>query len=293
MMLGLLAEDSARRRVSSRQRGVPPTSAQFVRPLRRFVPGPGRPAWLPRMRDAHDPPRRGRAVPGRLGAVPGAGPAGHSRTGARRRASSLRGRAARVRRRAPSAAPGAHAVARAGQPGVVGSGFLVSDEGHLVTNYHVVSDVALQPQRHRLVYSTADGRHGALQLLAVDVVNDLALLRAADPRAVGRPRRLRFPPGGRPAGPRRAHLRARQPAGRGLRGGGGRLQRPRRAQLHAHHLLRRLAVRRHERRPRARRPGPGDGRQRGHAPRRRAGELPRARRRGAGAARARPRRRAP
>jgi serine protease Do len=63
----------------------------------------------------------------------------------------------------------------------VGSGFLVSDAGHLITNYHVVSDVALQPQRHRLVYSTADGREGALQLLAVDVVHDLALLRAVDP----------------------------------------------------------------------------------------------------------------
>lgn len=63
----------------------------------------------------------------------------------------------------------------------VGSGFLVSAEGHFITNYHVVSTMALQPQRYRLVYSTDDGRRGALQLLAVDVVNDLALLKAADP----------------------------------------------------------------------------------------------------------------
>jgi hypothetical protein len=63
----------------------------------------------------------------------------------------------------------------------VGSGFLVDEAGHLVTNYHVVSQYALQPTRHRLVYATVDGRQGALQLLAFDVVNDLALLKPVDP----------------------------------------------------------------------------------------------------------------
>lgn len=63
----------------------------------------------------------------------------------------------------------------------VGSGFLVDGEGHLVTNYHVVSQYALQPARHRLVYATVDGKQGALQLLAFDVVNDLALLKPVDP----------------------------------------------------------------------------------------------------------------
>lgn len=63
----------------------------------------------------------------------------------------------------------------------VGSGFLVSSEGHLVTNYHVISQYALQPKRHRLVYATIDGGQGALQLLAFDVVHDLALLKATDP----------------------------------------------------------------------------------------------------------------
>ena len=63
----------------------------------------------------------------------------------------------------------------------VGSGFLVDDAGHLVTNYHVVSQYALQPGRYRLVYATVDGRQGALQLLAFDVVHDLALLRPVDP----------------------------------------------------------------------------------------------------------------
>ena len=63
----------------------------------------------------------------------------------------------------------------------VGSGFLVDESGLLITNYHVVSQYALQPSRHRLVYVTVDGRQGALQLLAFDVVHDLALLKAADP----------------------------------------------------------------------------------------------------------------
>jgi len=60
----------------------------------------------------------------------------------------------------------------------VGSGFLVSDDGLLMTNYHVISQMALQPERYRLVYTTADGKEGALELLAIDVVHDLALVRA-------------------------------------------------------------------------------------------------------------------
>ncbi len=65
----------------------------------------------------------------------------------------------------------------------VGSGFLVGDNGHLITNYHVISQYALQPERHRLVYATVDGEQGALELLAFDVVHDLALLRPAKPGA--------------------------------------------------------------------------------------------------------------
>ncbi len=62
----------------------------------------------------------------------------------------------------------------------VGSGFLVDDGGLLVTNYHVISQYALQPSRYRLVYVTVDGSQGALQLLAFDVVHDLALLKPVD-----------------------------------------------------------------------------------------------------------------
>ncbi len=66
----------------------------------------------------------------------------------------------------------------------VGSGFLVDGGQLIVTNYHVVSQYALQPARHRLVYVTVDGRQGALQLLAFDAVHDLAVLKPADPAAL-------------------------------------------------------------------------------------------------------------
>lgn len=63
----------------------------------------------------------------------------------------------------------------------VGSGFFVSREGHIVTNFHVVAEAALKPERHDLVYVTADGREAPLQILQLDVLHDLALLKAADP----------------------------------------------------------------------------------------------------------------
>ena len=76
----------------------------------------------------------------------------------------------------------------------VGSGFLVSDEGHIITNYHVVSQAALQPERYRLVYGTADRTQGPLQLLAFDAIHDLALVKTASPAAVAGRRPLHFRP---------------------------------------------------------------------------------------------------
>jgi S1-C subfamily serine protease len=59
----------------------------------------------------------------------------------------------------------------------VGSGFVVAADGLAITNYHVVSQFALRPDRYRLSYTMAEGRTGSLQLLAIDVVHDLALVR--------------------------------------------------------------------------------------------------------------------
>lgn len=64
-----------------------------------------------------------------------------------------------------------------GSQASVGSGFVVGAQGDIVTNFHVVSQAALEPDRFRLTFSRVDGGHGELRLLAVDVVNDLAVLR--------------------------------------------------------------------------------------------------------------------
>jgi hypothetical protein len=80
----------------------------------------------------------------------------------------------------------------------VGSGFLVGDGTYLVTNYHVVSQFALRPSRYRLVFASADGRQGALQLLDVDVVHDLALLKLADPAVLAGRGALVFRPEAEP-----------------------------------------------------------------------------------------------
>jgi serine protease Do len=60
-----------------------------------------------------------------------------------------------------------------------GSGFAV-DDGLIVTNYHVVSEAVLYPKQYRLEYMAADGRRGKLQIHAIDVEHDLAVVQAAD-----------------------------------------------------------------------------------------------------------------
>lgn len=68
-------------------------------------------------------------------------------------------------------------VADAGRQTSIGSGFLVSADGLAITNYHVVSQVALEPKTYRLEYIGADGTRGDIALLDVDMPNDLAVVR--------------------------------------------------------------------------------------------------------------------
>lgn len=60
-----------------------------------------------------------------------------------------------------------------------GSGFAVTD-GLIITNYHVVSEAVLYPKQYRLEFMAADGRRGKLQIHAIDVEHDLAVVKAAD-----------------------------------------------------------------------------------------------------------------
>jgi len=65
----------------------------------------------------------------------------------------------------------------AGRQSSTGSGFLVSANGLAITNYHVVSQVALEPKSYRLEYLAVDGSRGDVELLAIDLPNDLAVVR--------------------------------------------------------------------------------------------------------------------
>ena len=71
-----------------------------------------------------------------------------------------------------------------------GTGFVAGNDSLVVSNYHVVSKVALQPKQFELEYLADDGSRGKLQLVALDVANDLALLRLEKPLSAGRPIKL-------------------------------------------------------------------------------------------------------
>ena len=59
----------------------------------------------------------------------------------------------------------------------VGSGFMVGTSNLVLTNYHVVSQMALDPDVYAGEYVDTDGRRGPVELLAVDVLHDLAVVR--------------------------------------------------------------------------------------------------------------------
>jgi S1-C subfamily serine protease len=59
-----------------------------------------------------------------------------------------------------------------------GSGFAVAGRGVFITNWHVVSEVVLYPEKYRLEYRTATGATGRVTVRAIDVRHDLALVDA-------------------------------------------------------------------------------------------------------------------
>lgn len=64
-----------------------------------------------------------------------------------------------------------------GSKSAIGSGFVVNDNGLIATNYHVVQMAASKPEQYRIEYLSASGAAGSLNLVDVDVVNDLALVK--------------------------------------------------------------------------------------------------------------------
>jgi len=65
----------------------------------------------------------------------------------------------------------------AGGKAGIGSGFFAGRPDWVVSNYHVIAGLVNEPGRFEARYLADDGREGTLELLAVDVVHDLALLR--------------------------------------------------------------------------------------------------------------------
>jgi serine protease Do len=59
----------------------------------------------------------------------------------------------------------------------VGSGFLVGTSNLVLTNYHVVSQFALDPETYVGEWVDTAGQRGNIELLAVDVLHDLAVVR--------------------------------------------------------------------------------------------------------------------
>ncbi|MEO8676124.1 MAG: serine protease, partial [Casimicrobiaceae bacterium] len=74
-------------------------------------------------------------------------------------------------------------VDRADRQASLGSGLIVTADGLALTNYHVVSQYALEPLTYRLEYVAPDGSRGSLKLQAIDIVNDLAVVRLDKPSA--------------------------------------------------------------------------------------------------------------
>lgn len=58
----------------------------------------------------------------------------------------------------------------------IGSGFIVGNGRQIATNFHVINKIILEPDLFYVTYLTKNGREGELNLLALDVVHDLALL---------------------------------------------------------------------------------------------------------------------
>jgi len=68
-----------------------------------------------------------------------------------------------------------------GKKSSIGSGFIVGNGSQIATNYHVISQVILEPEVFYISFTGRDGREGKLKLLGLDVAHDLALLGADEP----------------------------------------------------------------------------------------------------------------
>lgn len=64
-----------------------------------------------------------------------------------------------------------------GEKSSIGSGFQITEDGLVATNYHVISGYARHPEKYKMQYLDQQGNSGELLLKSVDVINDLALVK--------------------------------------------------------------------------------------------------------------------
>ena len=64
-----------------------------------------------------------------------------------------------------------------GEKSSIGSGFQISKDGIIATNYHVISSYARHPEKYRIEYLDHQGKMAEVDLVSVDVINDLALVK--------------------------------------------------------------------------------------------------------------------
>ncbi len=64
-----------------------------------------------------------------------------------------------------------------GEKSSIGSGFQISSNGLIATNYHVISSYARHPEKYRMECLDYQGNTNTLTLQSVDVINDLALVK--------------------------------------------------------------------------------------------------------------------
>ena len=69
-----------------------------------------------------------------------------------------------------------------GKKVAIGSAFVVQQSDILATNYHVVSEYVNDPDVFRLEYLSTDGKSGPLELLDLDVIHDLAVVKSESNR---------------------------------------------------------------------------------------------------------------
>lgn len=66
-----------------------------------------------------------------------------------------------------------------GSQNSIGSAFLIGEGHFAITNYHVIAQIALEPATYKGEFRATDGESGEFELMAVDVLHDLAVVRVS------------------------------------------------------------------------------------------------------------------